>query len=233
MTTWLYWEGPCPLWVERCQQTLFHRGVNVQLLGPVDFDYLREEDRDIDLSPLSPPHRADFIRAYLLAKFGGIWLDSDCILMKNLAETMGLASRCEFVGYREDDGYISNNFMAVPPTSPVMQNYYKKICDILRSKQPIAWLTLGAYALTPVVEASTNWVCLPKNRIMPVNWSEQHEFFHRGDEASHESRWDREAICYMMSANMLPRVPQPVDDLLEPDTFFSFLIARSLASDEG
>ena len=37
-----------------------------------------------DLSFLSIPQKADYIRLSLLKKYGGIWLDSDIIVIKNL-----------------------------------------------------------------------------------------------------------------------------------------------------
>src|SRR5215469_8867615 len=139
---WLYWEGDMPAWISKCHETIFAHGDNVQLIDPVKFDALRDRDRDIDLSKLCTAHRADFIRAFLLAKFGGLWIDSDCIVMQSLIPLLQAANEYDFIGYKERGGYVSNNFMAAKPGSIIAASYYKCICAILRSGQKIEWLTL-------------------------------------------------------------------------------------------
>ena len=63
---WMYWEGPKPLWIHRCQQTVFWHCDDVRLLGPAD-DELQPLFREVDLSKLCLAHKADFIRAYMMS----------------------------------------------------------------------------------------------------------------------------------------------------------------------
>ncbi len=86
---WQYWEGPKPPWIEACHATVRAHAADVRLLGPEEFDALRgDADRDIDLSALHVCHRSDYIRAFLLAKYGGLWIDSDAIVMQDLTPTL-------------------------------------------------------------------------------------------------------------------------------------------------
>jgi hypothetical protein len=55
---WMYWEGPKPLWIHRCQQTVFWHCDDVRLLGPED-DELQPLFREVDLSKLCMAHKAE------------------------------------------------------------------------------------------------------------------------------------------------------------------------------
>src|SRR5690242_15069388 len=101
LPVWLYWEGDRPEWIGECQRTILLHTENTQLITPDVFSNLRETDLDIDITSLYVAHRADFIRAFLLAKYGGLWIDSDCIVMKSLQPVLTLLADNDFVGYRE------------------------------------------------------------------------------------------------------------------------------------
>src|SRR5947209_2014842 len=111
-TMWLYWEGHKPAYISLCCQTVFAHNSNVMLLDRESFDGLFTEDRDIDIEALSPNHRSDFIRAYLLYRYGGLYLDADCVVLRDLSPIIAMAQQVGFVGYREPQGYMSCNFMA-------------------------------------------------------------------------------------------------------------------------
>ena len=95
---WTYWEGPCSPWIHACRQTITAHAPRIRVLTPERFDTLRDRDRDIDLSRLHAPHRADYIRAFLLARYGGLWIDADCLVMQSL---VALADRFESPESRE------------------------------------------------------------------------------------------------------------------------------------
>src|SRR5262249_20214914 len=110
LPVWMYWEGECPAWIRECQQTVFKHAPRVELLTPEKFDALWDCDRDIDLTRLHVAHRADFIRAFLLAKHGGLWIDSDCLVMQPLAPVLERLQHYDFVCHRERQGHFSNGF---------------------------------------------------------------------------------------------------------------------------
>ena len=83
-TVWAYWEGPCPAWIRACLRTLAMAAPTLQVLTPEAVDRLRDSDRDIDLSRLQVAHRADFVRLYLLQRYGGLWVDADCLALQPL-----------------------------------------------------------------------------------------------------------------------------------------------------
>jgi len=230
LPVWLYWEGELPGWISECQKTVFAHSSNVQLLTPEDFDELRDIDLDIDINSLYVAHRADFIRAYLLAKFGGLWIDSDCLVLKSLEPILGLLTKYDFIGYRERSGEVTNNFMGASKNNIIATKYYQRVCNILRSGEKIEWLTLGSKALTATLtENNTPWQELHVEEIQPVCWSNPAAFFQKRNEVEHQLVLNPLSYCYMLSANMIRGYVSEngYPDIQDEDTFFSYLLQVS------
>ena len=231
LTVWMYWEGKVPEWVQACQRTVSVHVDDVQLLNPGDFDRLWNSDRDIELTRLYVAHRADYIRAFLLAKYGGLWIDSDCIVLKNLQPLLNSLERYDFIGYKNLEGLVANNFMGARPTSKIATTYYRRVCHILRSHQPRSWLTLGSHALSDVIQRlAVPWLCLETELIQPVNWSNPGDFFIRRGPKGHERILNRRAYCYMISRHMVQgwQKNHPNSNLMADETFFTFLLRKAL-----
>ena len=232
LPVWTYWEGPCPQWIEQCRATITAHGGDVRHLTPESFDALRDIDRDIDLSTLGPAHRADFIRAFVLARFGGLWIDSDCIVMQPLAGLLDLVREHEFVAHRERSGYVSNGFIGARPGSGIARAFYETLCRILRSRRPLGWISLGGEPLTQLLNSRVGeWHELRCEQVQPICWSTPEAFATRGPESSHDSRLDRSAFCYMMSnTEVTKRFGAGHGVLTEADTFFTYLVNSALGT---
>lgn len=236
LPVWMYWSGACPEWVQACQATALRHAPGARLLSAADFEALREHDRDIDLRPLHVAHQADYIRAYLLAYHGGLWIDSDCVVMRPLQPVLDLLDESDFVGHFERQGRISNAFIASRPAGSIAVDYYSRVCAALRSGQPLSWLSLGAQALMETLGSTTaRWHRLNLELVQPVCWSQPEVFFGRDTEQGHEERLNPRSICYMLSRNMVEQyiAGHAGDSLHAPDSFFSFLIKRSATAPVG
>ena len=224
---WLYWEGPCPAWIRACHRTILRHIPAAQVLDAAAFDRLRTHDRDIRVSHLQPPQRADFVRAYLLAHHGGLWIDSDCLVMQPLTELLRQLESHEFIAHRERSGLVSNGFIAARPGSQLAADYYRHVCNTLRARKAIGWTTLGSEALGAALNgAQGRWLALPCERIQPVCWTKPESFVERGTDAEHEQRFDSLALCYMLSHSQISQ-RKLGEKLLQTDSFFSYLLRRS------
>jgi SAM-dependent methyltransferase len=231
LPVWLYWEGDLPKWVEQCHATIFAHEKQARLLDRAEFELIWDRDRDIDIGHLLPAQRADFIRSFLLWRHGGIWLDSDCLLMRGLAEIQALLERHEFVAHRDRQGLFPNGFIGAAPGSRIAAELYRRVCERLRSRRPLGWISLGGEPLTQILLAtSANWHELRCERIQPVCWSHPEAFFAIADAAVHETQFDPQAITYMLSQTKVMEYQRqnPGKDLLAEGTFFRFLLARSI-----
>lgn len=230
---WLYWEGPCPPWIRACRRTILRHAPAARMLDGAAFERLRVHDRDIDLKRLHVAHRADFIRAYLLAHYGGLWIDSDCLVMQPLSELLGQLSQHNFVAHRERSGLISNGFIAARPGSEAASAYYRHLCAVLRARKRLGWTTLGSEALGQVLSgAGDRWTELPCERIQPICWSKPESFVRLASDEEHGRSFDAQALCYMLSHTQIAQ-RKLGEQLLHPNSFFSYLIRRSSGSDGG
>lgn len=230
LTVWTYWEGPCPDWIRACSRTIAASTPNLRLLTPESFDRLRDRDRDIDLSRLRVAHRADYVRAFLLQRYGGLWVDADCLVMQPLQPVLDLLAEHDMVGHRERSGLVSNAFLAARSGSRIAANLYDRVCTVLRSRRPLGWTSIGAEPLSAVVaEDPRGWHELPCERVQPICWSHPEAFFAERMPAEHERLLDQEAICYMMSNTEVCKhlARNPKADLMKASTFFSFLLERT------
>lgn len=231
LKVWTYWEGPQPDWIAACLRTIGKHAPELHVLDPVSFDALRKYDRDIDLQPLHVAHRADFIRAYLLAHFGGLWIDADCLLMRPPTEVFERLVEMEFVAHQDRQGWFPNGFMAARPGSRIARELYERICKRLRSGVILGWTSLGGEPLTDILRKSTvSWYEMRCQRVQPVCWGTPEVFFQRSSALEHAKRLQSGALCYMLSNTEVCKylAEHPDESLLTSDTFFQFLFTHAM-----
>src|SRR5262249_45056594 len=236
-TIWLYWEGPMPPLIRLCCQTVFAHYAGATLLDRAGFEKLFISDRDIDIDVLALNHKSDFIRAYLLKHFGGIYLDADCIVMRNLSPLLEKAKEYGFVGYRERPGYMSCNLMAAEASGSIITDHYERVCETLRSGRSLAWLDLASVPMDQAVALHPAECCLlPTEAVMPICWSESNRFCERRCDEEHARFLNADALCYMLSHNTIRSRLQtrvlcymPESALLNDRYFISFLFRQILA----
>ena len=104
---WLYWEEMPNTkkygYLHLCYKTIQKhcKDCNVHLLNEKTvYNYLPELKNDPNLfNYCSIPQKADYIRLFLLYKYGGIWLDSDVIVFKSLYELFEVLKNYDFIGF--------------------------------------------------------------------------------------------------------------------------------------
>ena len=103
---WMYWENlpgnKKPPYLDLCYKTVkknCSNNFNIYLLDENSvYDYIPDLPKDLD-SKLSIQQKVDYIRYILLYKYGGIWLDADTIIIKNLKPIIDKLQYYDFVGF--------------------------------------------------------------------------------------------------------------------------------------
>ncbi|MGZ3616697.1 MAG: glycosyltransferase [Ktedonobacteraceae bacterium] len=235
---WMYWEGPMPAYIALCCKTIFAHNRHVRLLNRASFDDLFIRDRDIDIDQLALNHQSDFVRAYLLKHYGGLYVDVDCIVMHNLAPLLELAKQIGFVGYREPQGNISAGLMVSVANGEVITEHYQSVCNRIRRGGTFEWLDLGSWPLErALAKYPQNHHLVPTETIMPIHWYRSEELCVQRSDNEHEYYLQRDAFCYMLSnATISGREQTKVlttlseEELLKGDYFISFLFRKALDS---
>ena len=156
---WLYWENKPnvlepPNYIKMCRESvLLHceKDFNVVILNETTVKTYLPDLRE-DINKLQIPQKADYIRLKLLEKYGGIWLDSDIIVMKSLMPIMDkMKNNIDFVGfgchYRNcrDLGKPkpANWVMASKPNTKFMKKCIEECERVLNKKGKIKYFDLG------------------------------------------------------------------------------------------
>ena len=113
---WLYWENKpgntMPVYLDLCIDTIKYHCVKdfriILLNEKTVYDYLPNLRKD--LNKLLIAQKSDYIRIKLLYEYGGVWLDTDTIVMRNLAPIMKKLENYDFVGFGCTGMYCTNGY---------------------------------------------------------------------------------------------------------------------------
>ncbi len=187
---WMYWEDKKgtkkPPYLDLCLETIkCHKGsFEIKLLNEKTIhDY-------IDLPPIvnrlaQLAHKADYIRFMLLYKYGGIWLDSDIIMMRNIDDAViTQLEEYDYVGYGIEYGKPSINFMAAQKNCKLLGDHLEKVNVVLkkralkyfyRRKIKIGWTAIGYDIMWPMA-SQYKYFNHDFNMFAPTLWSDHEEF---------------------------------------------------------
>jgi len=144
--------------------------------------------------------RCAFIRALLLEKFGGLYIDTDCIALKDLISVIDLLEDYDFVAMRRTSAktnHISVGFYASRKNGLIISEYAEQLRCILDQKLTFKWGEIGAFLLTPIVDKYLNKAYLfRENRIHPIVAEDQFKFCDTKLEPSDVI--PSNAICFML-----------------------------------
>jgi len=129
---WLFWEGYEPEYIKLCYETVIKQcsdSFNIVKLNDTNIhDYL-PDIKNYDLSKLIIQHKVDIYRIMLLYKYGGIYLDADIVVLKDLTPIIDKLKKHDFVGFgctgipcTKYYGYPSNWILASRKGTKLMKN---------------------------------------------------------------------------------------------------------------
>jgi len=147
---WMYWENKQnttkPIYLDICYDTLIKHckdDFNIHLLNEKTIlNFIPDLRSDLD-DKLSIQQKSDYIRYILLYKYGGIWIDSDTIVFKNLITIINKLKKYNFIGFGCHYGditckkkisgtpYPANWIMASRKNDSLMHRCYLKCNDLL------------------------------------------------------------------------------------------------------
>lgn len=221
---WLYWENypgeQIPAYLEMCYEVILAKCASCEVilvtpdtLGqylphiPFDLDAIRLQDRMKNSIAL----KADYIRVALLQRFGGIWLDIDCIVLKDLGPIVQRTlEQHDFFGMQKTttSGIVTVNFMASRPKGVVISEYLKVmsglICKKLSNGESFNWADLGSDTLTPIVKKYRDICYLEcEKNIHPVHWNQSDLIWSSESHTELGDFIDDDTIVFMLYNAML------------------------------
>ena len=182
---WQYWEtrGAKPRFVDGLHQIACRNsGCEVRQVTPETlFRYLPDlPPKVLKIKELA--HKADMIRAMLVERHGGMWLDSDAIVLRDLKWMFDLLDSVEFVGFNNEARLEQsrpwmrvNCFASVPNGQIITEWVRQQHAKLPRTR--FGWDEIGTELLHPICLSRPGLIkVLPFELICPVAWNEVEKF---------------------------------------------------------
>jgi len=93
---------------------------------------------------LCPAHQADFVRVNVICDYGGIWLDSDTLVIDSLDSLFDLVENKNGFFITENNTILWNGIFGSKPNAPLMIEWKKNMINLLNKTQGvIGWTDIG------------------------------------------------------------------------------------------
>jgi hypothetical protein len=222
MKVWLYWENvgdrKTPEYIKLCREAIIkHTSSSFGEVVVVNqnnvYTYLPNLRRDINEIRRSEYKtysdnvsiKSAYIRAKLIYEYGGIWLDSDMVPVKNFEIVHDYLLKKDFVGYRKKsfgNDYFFIGFYGAPKHSTIVKDYIDIQESIISKRKVLKWGEIGAHALTPIIKNNLNKCHIFKGKsFQPLAYQEWNKFFKNNNP---ETFMDESTICFTLYNNLFP-----------------------------
>lgn len=185
---WTYWEGSKPEWIDICLKSIeksCSSNCKFYLVTPEnlrDFIVIKNIPDNYFLLK-NAAHRADYVRAYLLSRYGGFYYDADTIGLRCptilLSETKSYTKDVLYTKWDRKDSAIINGYIYCKAGSALANDWFNEVHTILSEidlNKGIGWTALGEKVLTKLMTDVDNFgnkrpyskELVPLNTFMPV-----------------------------------------------------------------
>lgn len=186
---WTYWEKlegrPMPEYLELCFETMVMHNPSCEFivvseenvrdyvpdLDPRWFEVYASDRNDPGLSIAT---RADYIRMRLVHEQGGIWLDADTVVVRNLDPTLELLNTSDsgiFI-MTPKKGRTPNEIFFAKPKCQFLKTAIE-MCEAILEKGPgIPWTISSTKLFSDVAAVCTDFTHLPRSEYLPIDWRE-------------------------------------------------------------
>ena len=259
-TVWIYWQNMKgvvrpPAYIELSRWTMLHnlKDCNLAIVTPDNVEmYLPGVTnliKDIQIDVLGRADRfkrrfkndsrknlavkTDVIRALLLQKYGGLYIDADAIVFKDLTYYFDLIAKKGFAGVRrssEGKDHISVGFYGSEPHGQVISNYVAAIKLALTKKHEFAYNDLGGQLLTKsYLAASDSATLISEKEIQPVTFEHARNVFPSAEiEVDTRLEHDQKIMMLFNGPFHNELKDLSIDELYFSDTFVGKCFRRAL-----
>lgn len=124
---------------------------------------------------LKPNHQSDYIRAHVLYKFGGIWLDSDTIVIETLDPLFDMIDKQDGFFIKESNLTVCSGVFGSKKRTPLMKEWKDQMRQLLDiKKEHIGWADIGPLMLQAIFDSKPQLyarynILNGLNNLYPVN----------------------------------------------------------------
>jgi hypothetical protein len=173
---YLYWVGREYKLINLLRKLIYlhstnGRGYNIHLINENNVkEYI---DVPCFFNKLCPAHQADLVRVNVICDRGGIWLDSDTIVMESLDSLFDIFNDKDGFFIKQGNRELCNGIFGSKKQTSLMIQWKNKLNEILNLKNgKITWCEVGGDLLNSFESHEYMNYCLLNglDTIYPVNW---------------------------------------------------------------
>jgi FkbM family methyltransferase len=184
---------------------------------------------------LCPAHQADFVRVNVICDYGGIWLDSDIIVMQELDSLFDLIDNQNGFFIKENNELLCIGVFGSKKNTQLMQNWKNNLINILdKKKQNIKWCELGSNILENINKLNPEFYINYKifnglDNMYPVNWNNCiEEFINKPYENYNNIIREFQPIVVLVNSVYKNLENKTIKEITEGDNSISYFINKSL-----
>ena len=123
-----------------------------------------------------PAHQADFVRVNVICDYGGVWLDSDTLVLNSLDSLFDYIESKDGFFIKENNQILWNGIFGSKPNTPLMMEWKKQMITLLDIKfGKIGWSNIGSEMIGCIYKTNFEFYDNYKifnglDNLYPVNW---------------------------------------------------------------
>lgn len=174
MNVWTYWAGPMPAWIKTCLDSirLCCKRSTFCMLTPDVADHHVGDILPPRWRELPPGVGTDCLRAALLARYGGLWMDADTVCIEDPIRLItNRHSPEQFLYSRWPRSKLAiAGYVYSPKGHPVAMQWLESVQAALQWAENVGWGGLGERMLSSILQDSPakTWV-IPLETFLPVD----------------------------------------------------------------
>ena len=185
---WMYWEKRKPTsvrlpYLDLCLQTVEANldGLRLEMVDERNiFDWLPDLDRSVWERLPRPASRSDYGRNRLLYRYGGIYLDFDCVVVDSMRRLLEPLRDTSLAGWGDARaGLFFNNLLAARAGSPFLEEWMVAQDRLLHGSDD--WPSLGYAALgqrlSGEIAGHVEHHRFPTDQVAPIPWHKAGRFY--------------------------------------------------------
>lgn len=128
-------------------------------------------------SKLCPAHQADYVRVNVICDYGGLWLDSDTIVLDTLDSLFDIIDRKNGFFMKENNNILWNGIFGSKKQTPLMIEWKMQMINLLDTKQGIInWADIGNNMLQNIYNSNSSLydnyeIFNGLDNLYPINWN--------------------------------------------------------------
>lgn len=227
MNTYTYWEQAPgekrPAYIGHCLDIISSKCNHIHLHpGNIDEHVASLHPSWKSIKQIA--HKADYLRSAVLQENGGLWLDSDTIMVSppNVVEEY-LRSGSDFVCSTNIFGQPSIGYIASKKNGEVVTNWKNEIDKELdRGKTSFSWTEIGSALVSKFISGVT-WSKIETRRVLPIPYTEWKLLV-----SSLDWKQPEDVLAIALYNSLLPKQIKECDDILYKNILLSKLLRNNL-----